>query len=102
MAGVQDLVVGVIGAGAMGSGIAQVAAAAGHRVVLGDAQESAVARARETMRRSLGRDVEKGRLDRAGADATLARISDAGGLGAGMERFAECGLVIEAVLGTWA
>jgi 3-hydroxybutyryl-CoA dehydrogenase len=98
MSGVQDLVVGVIGAGAMGSGIAQVAAAAGHRVVLGDAQEPAVARAREMMRKALGRDVERGRIDRAAADATLARISDAGDLGAGVERFAECGLVIEAVL----
>ena len=98
MASAADLVVGVVGAGAMGSGIAQVAAAAGHRVVLADVQESAVARARETMRKSLGRDVEKGRIDRADADATLARITEAGDVAAGFDRFAECGLVIEAVL----
>lgn len=92
------LVVGVVGAGAMGSGIAQVAAAAGHRVILGDANEAAVGRARESVRASLARDVEKGRVDRAAADATLARVTEAGDLGAGFERYAECGLVIEAVL----
>jgi 3-hydroxybutyryl-CoA dehydrogenase len=98
MADVTRPVVGVVGAGAMGSGIAQVAAAAGHPVVLGDANVDAVARARETMRKSLGRDVEKGRLTQAEADATLARISDAGELGTGFERYADCAIVIEAVL----
>ena len=98
MADAAHLVVGVVGAGAMGSGIAQVAAAAGHRVVLGDVNAAAVERARETMRSSLARDVEKGRADRTTADATLARIVDAGDLGAGFERYAECAIVIEAVL----
>ena len=92
------MVVGVVGAGAMGSGIAQVAAIAGHRVVLGDANHPAVERARDGIRKVLARDVEKGRLDRAAADATLDRIADAGDLGAGFDRYAECGLVIEAVL----
>ena len=92
------LVVGVVGAGAMGSGIAQVAAAAGHRVVLGDANHSAIERARDGIRKALARDVEKGRLDRAAADATLDRVTDAGELGGGFDRYAECGLVIEAVL----
>jgi 3-hydroxybutyryl-CoA dehydrogenase len=50
------------------------------------------------MRRSLARDVEKGRADQATADATLGRITDAGDLGAGFERYAECAIVIEAVL----
>ena len=92
------LVVGVVGAGAMGSGIAQVAAAAGHRVVLGDANGAAVARARESMRKALARDVEKGRLDPASAEALAARVTDAGELDAGFRAYAECGLVIEAVL----
>lgn len=92
------IVVGVVGAGAMGSGIAQVAAVAGHRVVLGDANHAAVERARDGIRKALARDVEKGRLDRAAADATLERIADAGELGRGFDRYAECGLVIEAVL----
>lgn len=93
-----ELVVGVVGAGAMGSGIAQVAATAGHRVVLGDADAGAVTRAREGIRKALARGVEKGQLDQASADATLARIVDAGALSAGYAAYAECRLVIEAVL----
>ena len=92
------LIVGVVGAGAMGSGIAQVAAAAGHQVVLGDANAAAVARSRDTMRRSLTREVEKGRLHQPAADAALARIADAGELGSGFEAYASCGIVVEAVL----
>lgn len=92
------IVVGVVGAGAMGSGIAQVAASAGHRVVLGDVDAGAVERARAGMRTSLARDVEKGRLESAAAEETLGRIADAGDLGAGFEAYAECGLVVEAVL----
>lgn len=98
MAGDSSLVVGVVGAGAMGGGIAQVAAAAGHRVVLGDVHASAVDRALDGMRRAFARDVEKGRLDRTAADAALARVCPAGELGASFDRYAGCGIVIEAVL----
>jgi 3-hydroxybutyryl-CoA dehydrogenase len=92
------MVVGIVGAGAMGSGIAQVAAVAGHHVVLGDANHAAVGRARDGIAKALAREVEKGRLDRAAADAALERIADAGELGSGFDRYADCGLVIEAVL----
>jgi 3-hydroxybutyryl-CoA dehydrogenase len=100
MASTHDakMVVGVVGAGAMGSGIAQVAAAAGHRVVLGDASASAVEYARKAVRTSLLRDVEKGRTDQAAVDATLGRITDGGSLDRGYEAYADCGIVIEAVL----
>jgi 3-hydroxybutyryl-CoA dehydrogenase len=98
MTDTSPLVVGVVGAGAMGSGIAQVAAVAGHRVVLGDAHPPAVERALDAMRRSLGREVDKGRLGREAADAAIARITSAGELGAGFERYADCGIVVEAVL----
>jgi 3-hydroxybutyryl-CoA dehydrogenase len=91
-------VVGVVGAGAMGSGIAQVAASAGHRVVLGDAREGAVAAAVAQMRTSLARDVEKGRLGPESAEAIVARIVDAGKLSGGYSAYAPCGLVIEAVI----
>jgi len=71
----RDTVVGVVGAGAMGSGIAQVAAVAGHRVVLADADAAAVTRARDGLTKTLAREVEKGRLP-AGADAAvLSRIA---------------------------
>ena len=93
-----DLVIGVIGAGAMGSGIAQLAAAAGHRVVLGDMNASAVTRAKAAISKALARDVEKGRMDDASASELLARIEDAGDLSHEYSAFAECGLVIEAIL----
>lgn len=92
------LIVGVVGAGAMGRGIAQVAAAAGHRVLLGDADAGAVDRAREAIAVGLARDVTKGRLDRPRADALLWRIESAGSTAAGVGAFRECGLVIEAVV----
>ncbi len=98
MADRPRIIVGVVGAGAMGSGIAQVAASAGHDVVLGDVQSTAVSRARDGIARAFARDVEKGRRTQADADAALARIADAGDLGAGFERYAGCGIVIEAVL----
>jgi 3-hydroxybutyryl-CoA dehydrogenase len=98
-----SMVVGVVGAGAMGSGIAQVAASAGHRVVLADAAPGAVDRARQAIRTALLRDVEKGRIEQPAVDSTLGRITDAGDLAAGglstdYEAFADCGIVIEAVL----
>jgi len=92
------LIVGVVGAGAMGRGIAQVAAAAGHRVVLGDLDTLAVARARESIRGSLDRDVTKGRVERAKADEIFSRICAAGELSVAMEAFGACGIVIEAIV----
>ena len=50
-----DMIVGVVGAGAMGSGIAQVAAAAGHRVILADANVKAVPKALAAI--ALGRHI---------------------------------------------
>lgn len=94
----SDLVVGVVGAGAMGGGIAHVAAAAGHRVVLGDARPESVAQARAAIAKSVAREVEKGRLDQAEASALLGRIADAGDLAEGYAAFSGCGVVIEAVV----
>jgi len=62
----------VVGAGQMGGGIAQVAAASGRRVSIHDAQPGAAERALETMRRSLARLEEKGG---APADEVLARVT---------------------------
>jgi len=90
--------VGVVGAGAMGSGIALVAASAGHEVWLADVDASAVVRARDAMRQTLARDVAKGRVNQDVADATLARVTGAGVSAADIDAFADCGVVMEAVL----
>src|ERR1700733_9393109 len=55
--------VGVIGAGTMGAGIAQVAALAGHRVLLADAVDGAAGRAIDRIRERVKAQVAKGRLD---------------------------------------
>lgn len=66
--------VGVVGAGTMGHGIAQVFAQAGFTVHLVDPSSAALDRARTGIARSLGRFVEKGALAAADRDAALARI----------------------------
>jgi 3-hydroxybutyryl-CoA dehydrogenase len=93
------MIVGVVGAGAMGAGIAQVAAAAGHKVVLSDSKAGASAKARESMTASLAKLVEKGKLDAAARDALLARISFVDALLArDLSIYKDCGIVIEAVV----
>ena len=93
----KQSVVGVVGAGAMGSGIAQVAAAAGHNVVLADADAAAVGRARAGMVKTLAREVEKGRLPAGGDAAVIGRVRWVEGVN-DLSEFAECGLVIEAIV----
>jgi len=85
----------------MGSGIAQVAALAGHRVLLGDAQPSQLVRARAGIEKALQREVEKRRLDAARAAEVLARITipiDGAFAQAGLGAYRDCGLVIEAIV----
>ena len=94
-----DMRVGVIGAGAMGAGIAQVAAVNGHSVVIADAFPTALVRAREGHVSAISRDVEKGRRTREEADAVLARITYVEGVNAEqLQAFAACGIVIEAIV----
>lgn len=93
-----DATVGVLGAGAMGSGIAQVAAAAGHRVLVTDARSEALEHAKAGVETRLAREVEKGRLDAAAAGRLAERISWAPGAAGELVIFRHCGLVIEAIV----
>ena len=85
--------VAVIGAGLMGSGIAQVAAQAGWDVVLRDISDDATARGRAGIEKSLERFVSKGTVTREDADAALSRIAFTTDLDAA----ADADIVVEAV-----
>lgn len=65
---------GVVGAGQMGSGIAQVAAMSGLNVIMNDIKEDFVQRGMATIERFLSKSVEKGKLSADDKDAVLARI----------------------------
>jgi len=82
----------VIGAGQMGSGIAQVAAQAGLSVFLNDIGQEPLDRGIGTIKRNLDRDVEKERRTREEADAILARITPT------TVREAEVDLIVEAIV----
>ena len=85
---------GVIGAGQMGAGIAQVAAVAGFDVVLRDVESRFLERGMAGIQKSLAKLVEKDKLERSAMDAALARIKTTTSL----EDFADCDLVVEAIL----
>jgi len=84
--------VGIIGAGQMGAGVAQVAAASGYTVVLVDQDLAIAEKARDAIGKRLARLVEKGQLEAAAADAALARIRPS----ADYAPMADAGLIIEA------
>ena len=86
--------VGVVGAGTMGSGIAQVAAAAGYRVVMRDIETEYVESGFETIEDSLERFVAREQFTEAEAEATVDRITGTTDL----EDLADCDVVIEAAL----
>ena len=84
--------IGVIGAGTMGSGIAQACAAVGLSVTMIDVDEAAVARGRNAVSSSLDRLVKKEKLSAAGKEAALNRIDGTTDYGA----LRKCDFVIEA------
>jgi 3-hydroxybutyryl-CoA dehydrogenase len=84
--------VGVVGLGAMGSGIAQLAVEAGYETVGHEVEASRGEAARERIDHFLTRKVEKGRLEPAARDAAVARLS----LTTELADLADCDLVIEA------
>ncbi|HEV7266903.1 MAG TPA: 3-hydroxybutyryl-CoA dehydrogenase [Falsiroseomonas sp.] len=90
MAKIEKL--GVIGAGAMGNGIAHVAAQSGIKVLLQDVAASALDKAMATIAKNMDRQVQKGTLTEADRDAAIARIAHT----TDAKAFGDCDLVIEA------
>ena len=85
--------IGVIGAGTMGNGIAQVFAQSGYEVRLCDAVPAALDKAKTTIEKSLGKFVEKGKLSAADRDAALGRLTT----GDRLETLADVDYVVEAI-----
>lgn len=85
---------GVVGAGAMGNGIAQLAAQIGCDVVLRDIEDAFVERGMKTIDRFLSKSVEKGKLESTEKDAILGRITGT----TDMSRLKDVDFVIEAVI----
>jgi 3-hydroxybutyryl-CoA dehydrogenase len=86
--------IGIVGAGAMGRGIAQIAAQAGSTVRLYDTQPEAVRRAVQELGTQWDRLLEKGRMDAAAVQAARQRLQPAERL----QDLADCDLVVEAVI----
>ena len=86
--------IGVIGAGAMGNGIAQMAAQIGYEVVLRDIKEAYVERGMKNVDRFLSKSVEKGKLEAAQKDAIMGRIKGT----TEMSDLKDVDFVIEAVI----
>jgi 3-hydroxybutyryl-CoA dehydrogenase len=89
-----DLLVGVIGTGAMGRGIVQVAAAGGINVLMTDARPGAAQEARDFVGKMLTRAAEKGGISQEEAERAVARVQITDGLSA----FKQCHVVIEAIV----
>jgi 3-hydroxybutyryl-CoA dehydrogenase len=86
--------VGIVGSGIMGLGLAEVIARAGFTVVVRSRRRDGADAVVTGVAASLGRQVDKGKLDAEARDATLARISSTHQLG----KLAECDLVIESIV----
>ncbi len=87
-------IIAVIGAGTMGSGIAQVAAEAGFTVIMRDIEEKFVERGLAVLEKNLGRAVAKGKRSQADVDAVRSRVSGTTRL----EDLSDADFVIEAIV----
>lgn len=86
--------IGIIGCGTMGSGIAQVAATAGHQVVIYDVQKEALTNSAEKLNSILNRLIEKGRMDETEKDQIISNIHFSDSFNA----LKDSNLVIEAIV----
>lgn len=90
----KDTTVGIVGAGTMGSGIAQIASTKGHEVFLFDAFPDQLKKSKEGLEKILNRQVEKERMTQSEVDGILSRIHFVDHL----NDFKNCGIVIEAII----
>ena len=86
--------VGIVGSGIMGSGIAEVAAKAGHTVILRSRKQESADAMVAGLEKSLAKQVERGRLEESARDEALALVSATSDLG----DLADCDLVIESIV----
>jgi len=86
--------VGILGSGIMGSGIAEVAAKSGHEVVLRSRKQETADAMLEGLKKSLAKQVERGKLEQAEAEAVAGRVKATDHLG----DLVDCDLVIESVV----
>lgn len=86
--------IGVVGAGAMGSGIAQIAAQQNHKVVLSDTSEAAIAKSKTQLKTLFDRLVEKGKMNAETAISALDNIQ----FTTDLNDFRDCSLIIEAII----
>ena len=90
----SDLVFGIVGTGAMGGGIAQIAAQAGVRVILMDSRPGAAAQARDAIARALGKLAEKGKVTEDAVTRAMGCLFVADALA----DLAPCHVVVEAIV----
>jgi len=86
--------VGVLGSGLMGSGIAEIAARSGYETVVREVTSELVDKGLDKIRGSLGKAVEKGKLEAAARDEAVARLSGK----AELAPFADCDVVVQAIV----
>jgi len=86
--------IGVVGAGTMGNGIAQVAAAAGYQVIMRDVQEGFVQRGLDAIQKNLNRAVEKGKLEQGRAQEIFGSIQGT----VHLQDLADADVIIEAII----
>ena len=88
------MIVGVLGAGTMGSGIVQVAAQNGHKVVLVDLNEQILTKSKQALEKIMARLVEKEKITQDQANSAMSNVE----YSQDIHDFKDCGIIIEAII----
>lgn len=89
-----DAQIGIIGAGTMGAGIAQVAATAGHKVILYDTNNEALTKSINSLSKGFEKLIERGKIERNVVESILSKIE----ISDNLSNLSSSGLVIEAII----